>query len=262
MEIPKDKEVIEGELHYYWFDDDGIFNLLTKKVPRSLDLEIRTFKFMKELTKGKKVYAFVDLTDSELLDAETRAFLVDELSKLFYAVAVSSKSITGEIIPKVYKELYDNDFPLEFFHDEKEAREWLLTCKNKNSSTEKKEIFEGEMATFWFLDLGILFAKSKKVVRTLEMQKRNFNFIQEITKGQKVCLLSDASNSFPPDEETRKYIEVEAPNLFHAMAVISDTTIGEVIPKIFMELNEKTFPINFFQDILEAKEWLKKYVKS
>jgi beta-glucosidase/6-phospho-beta-glucosidase/beta-galactosidase len=121
------------------------------------------------------------------------------------------------------------------------------------------KIYEGELATFWFND-GILYALSKKGNRTLEAQKKNYELIREISKGEKVCMLADASNSSPHDKETREYIEKEMPKLFKAMAVVSSSAVGETITKIFRNLKQDPIPIAIFPDETQAKEWLQQFL--
>jgi len=49
---------------------------------------------------------------------------------------------------------------------------------------ENKEMIEGEIAFYWIED-GILFAKSKPVLRTVENIGGNIKLVQEITSGKK-----------------------------------------------------------------------------
>lgn len=112
----------------------------------------------------------------------------------------------------------------------------------------------------WFDSSGILYANTKDVFRTLQIQKEAYEYIREITGGNKVCLLSNPSSSNPLDKETQEYMEREQPSLFKAIAVISETVRGEIISKNFLKLQKPSIPINFFNDEKEAKEWLKRYL--
>jgi len=121
------------------------------------------------------------------------------------------------------------------------------------------EVYEGEIATFWFED-GILYAKSKNVPRTLEVQKRTYDLIRKISNGKKVCMLADASNSQPQDKQTREYIAQEMPKIFKAMAVLSESATGKVITSIFRGLKKDPVAVEMFPDEHSAKEWLKQYL--
>lgn len=122
------------------------------------------------------------------------------------------------------------------------------------------KIYEGELATFWFDENGILCAVAKKTNRTLQKQKENYKFIKQITENKKVCLLSETTTANPPDKATREYMEKELPNYFKAMAVLSKSVLGEIIPKLFMTVNKQTIPIKYFTSVEEAKQWLKQYL--
>ncbi len=122
------------------------------------------------------------------------------------------------------------------------------------------KVFEGELATFWFDDNGILCAIAKGVERNVEKQKKNYDFIAEITNRKKVCLLSDTTSSKPQDLETRNYAASQLPNYFKAMAVISGSSLGRYIANLFITLKHQPIPIKMFANEEEAKEWLKQYL--
>lgn len=122
------------------------------------------------------------------------------------------------------------------------------------------EIFEGELATFWFDENGILCARAKNTQRSLETQKRNYDFIRQITGNKKVCLLSDTTSSQPQDKQTRDYMAAELPNVFKAMAIVSGSETGKLITNIFLTLQQQPIPIQMFPTEKEAKEWLKQYL--
>jgi hypothetical protein len=122
------------------------------------------------------------------------------------------------------------------------------------------KLYEGELATFWFDENGILCALAKNTIRTLERQKTNYDFIRKITGNKKVCLLSDTSNSSPQDKETRDYIARELPGIFKAMAIISTSTMGEFSANVFIALKDQPIPILFCDTEEKAKEWLKQFL--
>jgi hypothetical protein len=138
--------------------------------------------------------------------------------------------------------------------------ETLLHRRIKLPESGSTKIFEGELATLWFDENGILCALAKSVPRTLEKQKENYTFIRQITGNKKVCLLSDTTSSRPQDKETRDYMARELPNVFKAMAVISESVTGIFITNVFLTLKRQPIPIKIFSDEKKAKEWLKQYL--
>ena len=135
----------------------------------------------------------------------------------------------------------------------------IVSCYKMNLP-DNTELFEGELATFWFDENGILCALAKNTPRSIEKQKKNYAFIRQITGNKKVCLLSDTTSSSPQDKETRDYAASELPNVFKAMAVISKSAAGLFIANIFVALKHQPIPIKMFADENQAKEWLKEYL--
>jgi len=123
-------------------------------------------------------------------------------------------------------------------------------------------VYESELATFWFDENGILCSRSKAVTRTVAKQKSTYALIRQITDNRKVCLFSDMRNSalVLQDDKTREYIAREMPKLFIAMAVESESTLEKVGPTIFLNTMNEPIPIRMFSDEHEAKEWLKSFL--
>jgi hypothetical protein len=122
------------------------------------------------------------------------------------------------------------------------------------------KIYEGELASFWFDEDGILCAVSKGVFRTLEKQKANYDFIRKITGNKRVCLLADNTITYTQDDSTREYSATEMPKLFKAMAVMSRTAIGKAASHLFLFFQGQPVPIRNFDNEKEAKEWLRQYL--
>lgn len=120
--------------------------------------------------------------------------------------------------------------------------------------------YEAPLATFWFNEDGILYAVAKDTPRTLEKQKETYAVIRKIADNQKVCMLSEASAARIPDEETTKYMNQEIPNLFKAMAVLSETATGKA-PTVAANILQSTpVPIHLFDSEEQALEWLKGFL--
>jgi hypothetical protein len=124
------------------------------------------------------------------------------------------------------------------------------------------KIYEGDLATFWFDDDGILCAVSKMTPRTIENQKANYELIREITGNNRVCLLADNTLTYEPDDVTQEYMAGEIPKIFKAMAVTSRTIFGKAVSDTFLYYQGQPVPIRTFQDEKEGKEWLRQYLNS
>ncbi|HEY0030207.1 MAG TPA: STAS/SEC14 domain-containing protein [Bacteroidia bacterium] len=119
---------------------------------------------------------------------------------------------------------------------------------------------ESDLSTFWFDEDGILRAVAKRCIRTLETQKRNFNFIASFTEHKQVCLLADTSEATPLDRESREFTAQELPKLFKAMAIISISPLGRFIANGFLAVNKQPIPIKFFTNEQDARDWLKQFL--
>lgn len=122
------------------------------------------------------------------------------------------------------------------------------------------KVIEGELATFWLDENGILCAVAKATERTLQKQKDNYQIIREIAGNKKICLLSDATLAGPMDKETRDYASKELPDVIKAMAVISHSATGTFTSTVFMSLKQEPVPIKLFDNEAEARIWLDNYL--
>jgi hypothetical protein len=122
-----------------------------------------------------------------------------------------------------------------------------------------KEIVEGEIASYW-MNEGILVARSKSVKRTVESIRGNVELVQKITGNKKVPLLIYLKNSPVPDSETRRFSTEQLPIIYTAMAMVSKPGLASFIMKILFALKPPPIPMKSFTDEREATEWLKQYL--
>ena len=122
-----------------------------------------------------------------------------------------------------------------------------------------KEIFEGEIASYW-LDDGILVSLSKSPVRTIENIKGNVALVKSITNNKRIPLLIYLSASPVPDKQTRKFAREQLPVIYSAMAMVSKPGLSKFIMNILFALKSPPIPMKSFTDDREAKRWLKQYV--
>lgn len=121
-----------------------------------------------------------------------------------------------------------------------------------------REIFEGEIATYWFDD-GILVSLSNSQKRTVESIRNNVAFVQKITHNKRVPLLIYLAKSPVPDKQTRKFSTEQLPVIYSAMAMVSKPGLSKLIMNLLFSLKPPPIPMKSFTDDMEAKEWLKQY---
>jgi hypothetical protein len=124
-----------------------------------------------------------------------------------------------------------------------------------------REIFEGELATYWLRDDGILVSVSKSPKRTIENVRANHSLVKRITGGKRPPLLIYLSNSPIPDKETRKFSAEQLPKVYSAMAMVSKPGLASLIMKMVFALKPPTIPTKSFNDDQKALEWLKGFVE-
>lgn len=82
-------------------------------------------------------------------------------------------------------------------------------------------LIAGEIADYYFED-GILYSLSKSVKRTVENISNNVTLIKKITGNKPVPLLIYLSKSPVPDKATRKFSSQMVPEIYTAMAMVSN----------------------------------------
>ncbi|ALW85746.1 hypothetical protein AUC43_11985 [Hymenobacter sedentarius] len=121
-----------------------------------------------------------------------------------------------------------------------------------------KQVFEGEIATYWF-DEGILVSVSKSPERTVENITKNVALVKEITNNKRAPLLIYLSNSPIPRKETRKFASAQLPLIYSAMAMVSKPGLAKFIMNILFALKAPPIPMKSFADEKLAKAWLQQY---
>ena len=122
------------------------------------------------------------------------------------------------------------------------------------------EIFDGEIATYWFDNYGILVSVSKSTKRTVENITKNIALVKKITKDRVVPILIYLSNYPVPDKQTRKFAAEMLPTLYSAMAVVSRAGMGKLVINMFFKLKTPPIPMKTFGNDKEAKQWLKHFL--
>jgi len=122
-----------------------------------------------------------------------------------------------------------------------------------------REIFEGDIASYWFDD-GILVSLSKSPRRTVELIKGNVELVKRITNNKPFPLLIFLSNSPVPDKATRKYSATQLPVIYSAMAMVGDPGLSQFIMKILFALRQPPIPMKSFTREEDARNWLKQFL--
>jgi len=124
-----------------------------------------------------------------------------------------------------------------------------------------RQTWEGEIATYWFDDNGILVSLSKSVLRTVENISSNVILVRSITNNKPVPLLIYLANSPIPDKQTPKFSTEQVPVIYSAMAMVCKPGLSKFIMNILFGLKPPPIPMKSFTDDKAATEWLKEFLK-
>jgi hypothetical protein len=103
---------------------------------------------------------------------------------------------------------------------------------------------------------------SKSRERSVKNYDTSFELYKKLSNNgeDKFCTLGDITKTEPLSKEVREYISKELPKYIKAMALVSDTPLGNTIGNIFTKVNLQSYPTNLFDNIEEAENWLKKFM--
>ena len=121
-------------------------------------------------------------------------------------------------------------------------------------------VTEGEIATYWFDDSGVLVSLSKSVKRTVANISGNVELVKKLTGNKPVPLLIYLKNSPVPDKATRKLSTEKLPEIYKAMAMVSEPGLASFIMKILFRFKPSPIPMKSFTNEQDAINWLQQYL--
>jgi hypothetical protein len=124
VSVPTDREVFEGDIATYWFEN-GILVSLSKSVKRSVDLIKGNVSLVKRISKGKPVPLLIYVKNAPVPDKETRRFSAEMVPQIYSAMAIVSKPGLASLVMKMVFALKPSPIPMKQFNDAQSAKEWL-----------------------------------------------------------------------------------------------------------------------------------------
>jgi hypothetical protein len=122
-----------------------------------------------------------------------------------------------------------------------------------------RPVFEGDIATYWLDDNGILVSRSKSIRRTVANITANVALVKQITNNTPVPLLIYLSSSPVPDKATRRFSTEQLPQIYTAMAMMSEPGLARLIMNLLFKLQPPPIPMKHFTDEQQAIAWLKHF---
>ncbi|MDP4284036.1 MAG: STAS/SEC14 domain-containing protein [Bacteroidota bacterium] len=124
MEIPTDRQIYEGEIATYWFDE-GILVSLSKSPKRTVANITGNVALVKSISGNKRVPLLIYLSGSPVPDKETRKFASEQLPIIYSAMAMISKPGLSKFIMNILFNLKPPPIPMKSFTNDETAKEWL-----------------------------------------------------------------------------------------------------------------------------------------
>ena len=121
------------------------------------------------------------------------------------------------------------------------------------------KIYHDDIAVYWLENEILLCSICKPTTLTIELLKKSYSLIDEITNGRKVCLLTDTSLAGSSSANTREYSINASANCFKAMAMISKASYSSLLVNTFMTFSTQLVPMKIFTNEEEARIWIKNY---
>src|ERR1043165_4230449 len=125
MTKPTDREIYEGDIATYWFDE-GILVSLSKNPKRTVENIKANVELVKSITGNKPVPLLIYLSNSPVPDKATRKFSTEKLPEIYSAMAMVSKPGLSKLIMNILFRFKTPPIPMKSFTDDKEAKEWLM----------------------------------------------------------------------------------------------------------------------------------------
>lgn len=123
------------------------------------------------------------------------------------------------------------------------------------------KLFETPISTHWIDENGIMCAVSKPVERKLEYYKQLMELYASLIKDEKkYCLIVDANNAKPMNDEIRNFMAAEMPKYIKAQAIVINTAFDSASLQTFLKFTLKGIPVAVFSSKKDAVEWIKDYL--
>jgi hypothetical protein len=130
MEIPNNIKIIDWQTSFIWFDEDGV--MYSKPKPGAIEPELSREETLKQMEDFKKIMGnqkrcmiLETNANSKAPKKEDRDFIAEQLNQIAKAMGIISSSPLSRMIANLFFGLKPPPYPVKFFSNEKEAKEWI-----------------------------------------------------------------------------------------------------------------------------------------
>ena len=121
---PVDRELYEGEIATYWFED-GLLVSLSKSPKRTVENIRANVELVKQITNNKPTPLLIYLSNSPVPDKAARKYSTEQLPVIYSAMAMVSKPGLAKFIMNLLFSIRKPPIPIKSFTDDIEAKKWL-----------------------------------------------------------------------------------------------------------------------------------------
>ncbi len=122
------------------------------------------------------------------------------------------------------------------------------------------DLIKGHISDYYFEDQKLLISYSKSILRTVNNIQENVNLVKSITNNTPVPLLIFLSSSPMPDKATREFSKLKLPEIYTAMAMVSEGNLAKFIMNLLFKFQQSPIPMKTFSNETDAREWLKQFM--
>jgi hypothetical protein len=125
---------------------------------------------------------------------------------------------------------------------------------------ESAEVFETATSKYWY-EGGILCIITQKAPGLpFDEHKKRMEAFRVSLAGNKICAVMDITNSSITSAKNREYNHHILPEIFKAIAFVSETALGKMLVNLYLGMQPPSFPTKVFSNEKDAKEWVSKYL--
>jgi hypothetical protein len=123
-------------------------------------------------------------------------------------------------------------------------------------------ILEIEAFTYWVENDILLVYTAKAVERTHESAIEFISLLEGLSKkaGRRICLLGDVTHISLLSKETREYYDEVVPRYASAVALFSESTMGNAAAFIYTTMQGDAYTVKVCDSEEQCREWLKEYL--
>ncbi|MBU2020242.1 MAG: hypothetical protein KJ941_11410 [Bacteroidetes bacterium] len=134
-----------------------------------------------------------------------------------------------------------------------------LTNNERSKKTNDSKTLSTDLADYFFDEFNILHIKVKDVEFTDEIIEANYNLVRQFIGETKVKMFVDNTVTIPYDKKQRLSFERQTDEFSLALAITSNSVIGNAISNIFIAMSKVKVPMKLFKKEASAIEWLREH---